>query len=100
MNKSRNIVKRIYFFWLDWKLSAKVISSILCVTVLSISTLMIATYVNNVAQITEKTGNQLAFSRRPGHPARYGPGQRRGQSVGNAGQNALAGCDCRNNESE
>jgi methyl-accepting chemotaxis protein len=49
----------MYHFWLDWKLSAKVISSIFWVTVLSISTLMIVAYLNNISQMTEQSGNQL-----------------------------------------
>jgi methyl-accepting chemotaxis protein len=60
MPKNKNLIKQLYFFWLDWKLSVKVTSSIVCVTVASISALMIFSYINNVNQATEQTGDQLA----------------------------------------
>jgi methyl-accepting chemotaxis protein len=59
MNRNKRGIKGIYFFWLDWNLSAKVISSILCLSVISISTLMIITYVNNISQMAEQTGDHL-----------------------------------------
>jgi len=53
-----NIILKMYHFWLNWKVSAKLASSILVVTILSILALLIANYINNVSQETSQIGNQ------------------------------------------
>jgi len=57
----RKGIKSMYYDWLNWKISSKVISSIVCVTLLSLSALMAVNYFNNTKQITEQVGDELAF---------------------------------------
>ena len=55
----KNSIRAMYFDWLNWKISGKVTSSILWVTLLSLSLLMVVNYINNVMQMTEQIGDEL-----------------------------------------
>jgi len=57
MNKKS--IKNIYYYWLDWNFTAKIISTLLNVSFWSIAVLMVVHYVINVNQITEHVGAQL-----------------------------------------
>jgi methyl-accepting chemotaxis protein len=52
-------IKKIYQFWLNWTVGAKITSSLLCVTLASVTALLIVNYYTNVAQNTTTTGNQM-----------------------------------------
>ncbi len=52
-------IKNIYQFWLNWKIGLKITSSLICVTSISVITLLIVNYYTNVSQNTITTGNQL-----------------------------------------
>ena len=51
--------KSLYFRWLNWKISGKVTSSIVLVTLFCLSVLMLVNYINNVMQMTEQIGDEL-----------------------------------------
>lgn len=55
----RKILKNPYRYWLDWKFSAKMISTLLNVTLWSIVALAIVNYLTNVSQTTKQVGMQL-----------------------------------------
>ena len=52
-------IKSIYHFWLNWKIGAKVTSSIICVTTASILILLGINYYTNVNQNTAQIGSQM-----------------------------------------
>ena len=52
-------IKSLYFRWLNWKISGKVTSSIVLVTLFCLSVLMLVNYINNVMQMTEQIGDEL-----------------------------------------
>jgi methyl-accepting chemotaxis protein len=52
-------IKRIYHYWLDWKFSAKIISSLLCVTLMSIAALVVVNYLVDINHTIEQVGIQL-----------------------------------------
>ncbi len=52
-------IKAMYYSWLNWRIRAKVISSIVCVTFLSVSSVMAVSSVNNMAQLSTQVGDEL-----------------------------------------
>jgi len=48
-----------YFSWLNWKISGKVTSSIVWVTLTCLGLLMLVNYVNNIMQMEEQIGDEL-----------------------------------------
>ncbi len=49
----------MYYDWLNWRISAKVTSSIISVTVVSIALLVIVNYINNVSQMKKQIGDEI-----------------------------------------
>jgi methyl-accepting chemotaxis protein len=52
-------IRAMYYDWLNWRISAKVISSIVCVTFLSAISLMAVNSFNNMAQLSAQVGDEL-----------------------------------------
>jgi len=54
-------IKNIYRFWLNWKIGAKITSSLICVTSVSVMALLVVNYFTNVTQNATVTGNQMVI---------------------------------------
>jgi len=52
-------IKKIYHMWLNWKIGAKITSSLLSVTLFSILVLLAANYYTNISQSTAQIGSQM-----------------------------------------
>jgi len=52
-------IRAAYFNWLNWKISGKVTSSIVWVTLSCLGLLMVVNYVNNIMQMEEQIGEEL-----------------------------------------
>jgi len=57
----RNRLLSIYYFWVNWKIGAKITSSIMCVTAASIAILLVANYYTNTTQTTAQIGRQMTI---------------------------------------
>lgn len=56
--KDKNGIKRIYDYWLDWKFSAKLTSTILNVTLCGMAALLIVNFIVDAREQTARTGSQ------------------------------------------
>ena len=54
-------IKKIYQKWLNWKIGAKITSSLLSVTLISILVLLAANYYTNISQSTAQIGSQMTI---------------------------------------
>ena len=54
-------IKKIYQYWVNWKVSTKFTSSLICVTGVSVIALLIVNYFINVAQMTTQTGTEMVI---------------------------------------
>ncbi len=54
-------IKKIYHMWLNWKIGAKITSSLLSVTLFSILVLLAANYYTNISQSTAQIGSQMTI---------------------------------------
>jgi methyl-accepting chemotaxis protein len=54
-------IKKIYRMWLNWKIGAKITSSLLSVTIFSILVLLAANYYTNISQSTAQIGSQMTI---------------------------------------
>ena len=56
---NRRGIKGLYLGWLDWKITAKVTSSIFCLTIASLSAPMAMNYFNTTTQMSGQIGEEL-----------------------------------------
>ncbi len=58
MSRKKGLIG-LYYGWLDWKIGAKVTSSIFCVMFVSVVTLMAESYFVNVTHVSDQTGASM-----------------------------------------